>query len=666
MPSDTSLIFDVLARDRASAEFDKVAGSALAAGSAVERAFDGKKIGDGLERKLTDARMKVRELSAEFEKTGDVEILGKIKDERSKINTIRGAMRDLKTDIEKVGNASEKAAKQSIQLGDAFENGIMGLLKTPGGMAAAALIGGTLAIPLGAAAGGAVTGGIGAGVAGAGIAGALKGPDKAKIESAWGAVIADVEQRWIAGSRVFSGPLVAAAQTFHHAMDDIHIEAILNKASAFIAPLAAGAARFASYLGQGLGTVVDKAGPVIAVIGDELPRLGRAIATAMSDISSGSEGGAEALRDVFVVIEGTIVGVGRLIMMLENAYAAIKSFGDGWKSAVSYLRDTNGLLFVILEPMDALIHLFNPDKPIEFAHALHESATGVRDLGQETAASSAQLQGFISALSNSKTTVDDVAAAITDKLISSMLALDNANLGFEKSLTGVADAFAQNGRAMDIHTSKGQANREAILGSVGALQRQYDENVKAGMSAVDAALAYDQGTAALERQLKKAGLTTAQINDLIGKYKGVPGKVDTDIQAHGLEGVLADLDDTLRTINNLPKRTDLYIYEHHSGIVGGKEGPSKYASGTMSARGGLALVGELGPELVELPAGARVYTANETRAIAASRGGSPSSGGSVEIIFGSDGSSLGDAILAIVQNAVRLQGGNAAALGIRN
>lgn len=39
----------------------------------------------------------------------------------------------------------------------------------------------------------------------------------------------------------------------------------------------------------------------------------------------------------------------------------------------------------------------------------------------------------------------------------------------------------------------------------------------------------------------------------------------------------------------------------------------KFASGTLSAPGGMALVGERGPELVELPRGARVYNNSESR-----------------------------------------------------
>lgn len=48
----------------------------------------------------------------------------------------------------------------------------------------------------------------------------------------------------------------------------------------------------------------------------------------------------------------------------------------------------------------------------------------------------------------------------------------------------------------------------------------------------------------------------------------------------------------------------------------------RYASGTMGAAPGLAIVGEQGPELVDLPAGARVRSADETRRIVAGPSGS--------------------------------------------
>jgi hypothetical protein len=46
-----------------------------------------------------------------------------------------------------------------------------------------------------------------------------------------------------------------------------------------------------------------------------------------------------------------------------------------------------------------------------------------------------------------------------------------------------------------------------------------------------------------------------------------------------------------------------------------------FASGTNDAPGGLAVVGEEGPELIELPAHSRVYTADETKAMMSVRNG---------------------------------------------
>jgi phage-related protein len=46
-----------------------------------------------------------------------------------------------------------------------------------------------------------------------------------------------------------------------------------------------------------------------------------------------------------------------------------------------------------------------------------------------------------------------------------------------------------------------------------------------------------------------------------------------------------------------------------------------YASGTDNAPGGLSWVGENGPELVNLPGGAQVFTADQSRRMAAGNGG---------------------------------------------
>lgn len=53
---------------------------------------------------------------------------------------------------------------------------------------------------------------------------------------------------------------------------------------------------------------------------------------------------------------------------------------------------------------------------------------------------------------------------------------------------------------------------------------------------------------------------------------------------------------------------------HRRAVRNGEEIP-KYATGTSFASGGLSLVGEKGPELIDLPRGSRVYNAKKTQAI---------------------------------------------------
>lgn len=60
----------------------------------------------------------------------------------------------------------------------------------------------------------------------------------------------------------------------------------------------------------------------------------------------------------------------------------------------------------------------------------------------------------------------------------------------------------------------------------------------------------------------------------------------------------------------------------------------KFASGTNSAPGGPSIVGENGPELVDLPRGARVFNAGQTRGMLAGMGGSVSVGDTVVNLYG--------------------------------
>lgn len=77
---------------------------------------------------------------------------------------------------------------------------------------------------------------------------------------------------------------------------------------------------------------------------------------------------------------------------------------------------------------------------------------------------------------------------------------------------------------------------------------------------------------------------------------------------------------------------------------------SGFAAGGISS-GGLAIVGESGAELVNLPGGSRVYSNSESRSML---GG----GSNVNITIDSSGSQLDDLLVQVLRKSIRVKGGN--------
>jgi hypothetical protein len=127
--------------------------------------------------------------------------------------------------------------------------------------------------------------------------------------------------------------------------------------------------------------------------------------------------------------------------------------------------------------------------------------------------------------------------------------------------------------------------------------------IRSGYSADEAADAYNRNTAALEEQLHKAHYTQTEIDQLIGKYKGVPTQVDTAIHANGLESAIDRLGYLLAKLYGLDgSNFGFFIHgyteidpisSHHDSVPG-------RASGGPVAAGGTYLVGERGIEVLHM------------------------------------------------------------------
>jgi hypothetical protein len=121
--------------------------------------------------------------------------------------------------------------------------------------------------------------------------------------------------------------------------------------------------------------------------------------------------------------------------------------------------------------------------------------------------------------------------------------------------------------------------------------------------------------------------TEANVASYLDKLTNAPAQVITNVTAAVEAG---DLDRAMELINHWAsldgKSITLWTNAMtQAGWVNGSKTPikagSKFASGTPSAPGGLALVGENGPELVNMPQGAQVFPAAQTAGMLRGGGG---------------------------------------------
>lgn len=497
-----------------------------------------------LDAKIREAQKEVRKLADEFQRTGDIDVFRKLGDASGRLDGLKAVRKKLADAIVITPEEAKGvfkhlggiASQVGTETGKVFSGGLIGALSTP-------VLGPIIAVALAAAivaaagmvfanAGGLILGAAGAGAIGLGIAGAIMGDPKA-VGGAWSAEIDKLKDDWLAASTVFRGPTIEAAHEFGAVFANLHLDAILAKAASYMPALTAGAAGLTKNLGGAFESLVNGAGPAVKVLGAELPKIGAAIKVAADSIASGGEGGAQALKDLLQVVETVIVGIGRIIGVAEKAYDSLAKFRD----------------FVLPDSWRWLFGL-HPD-----AGGFQAAGRAIEQVGHSAMLSADNLKALSSELNTTKITADSLAGEMVGKIFSATMGLDQATLAWHSSLLAVGDALKKNGKDLHDNTEKGIANREAILASVTANMQIYQAQLAAGMSAADAAANYDVNTAALEKQLRKAGLTQAAIDGLIGKYKGVPAEVNTNIAMNGLESAIRQLNETIRLINGLHDKT---------------------------------------------------------------------------------------------------------------
>ncbi len=129
------------------------------------------------------------------------------------------------------------------------------------------------------------------------------------------------------------------------------------------------------------------------------------------------------------------------------------------------------------------------------------------------------------------------------------------------------------------------------------------------MSETRPAWAASDGVGNAEEDTRNLTRATA---DLVQAMEDVPEETKAQIIVALDRGKQAEVDAWLA---EKAKGITVPFYTVVSGQRGNKDTGFQYATGTNFAQGGVALVGEDGPELVDLPTGAKVRTATDTERI---------------------------------------------------
>lgn len=517
-----------------------------------------------LDTRIKNTRNEVKKLTEEFVKTGDVDVFKRLNKSSGDLNLLTNLRKNLSNSVEKgikegVEKVGPEAAGTFSQL---FEGGIIKAFSNPIVLAAAAPIAVGLAAFIGAAIGGAIIAAGAGAVVGLGIAGAaMNSPEK--VRAAWGEAIDAIQHKWLAASGSFVDPVVKAAGTFKAMFGEIHLDAMFAKASTFVGPLAEAASWFARNIFSGVDALVMRAGPIIEVLRQELPEVGAAISDALTNIAGGNKGAADGLRDTLNLIELVIRETGVVVRTTEDIYHAFTTARDGVGEFFKVLDDHVPVVFALADKVSN----FWPDANTEHhITKLHEATEATRVAGEATKglgvialSASENFKTLSSQIGQTAQTADTLAASMVNKIFSATMNIDQAVISWDRSLLSLHDTLQKNGRAIDKHTGQialntaaGLDNRTAVLAAVQANMQQYQAFVAAGGSAVDAAAQYDTNTKALEKQMRQAGYTQAQIDGLIGKYKGIPKNVDTAIAMNGLTDAINGLADLIRLINHIP------------------------------------------------------------------------------------------------------------------
>lgn len=493
------------------------------------------------------------------------------------------------------GNGWAKSFTSSLQKFD-FKPGLM-----PVGIA----IGAALAPLLGASIAGIVVGGLGLGGIVGGVVIAAHDP---RVESAFKDMKSNLSDALKLDAAPFVPVLVGALGDIERTVKNIDLAGIFKDLAPQVQPVLNGILDLVTSLGSSIRNIAANSGPVLSELGTDFRDLGRTLESAFNSLADNGKQEAQALHDLFAVIDGGITIVFGLVNALTEVYGAYHKLVMLSPAGTFELwQDSSQKVTVaVTKQAQAVVDAVNANAD------LTDSAK------REAAAAQVQADAI--------TSVADALKAATDPafaLIDAQKQVNDATNAYNKAVR----TSGQNSKA----ARDAQENLErALIGYVGAAGKARE------------------GTGHLTDEqkslLRAAGASNGTIKALDSSLKNAYN------QAKKLDGFDIDINITQHfkqtgkyiSSSQIADPTSLYSGLSHGGV-------SAAANGSTSS--GLTWVNERGPELMKLPPGTSVRTAGDSaRDVAAAMSGG---GGSIQVDLHLDGRVIASATVDPMRKIVR-------------
>ena len=455
-----------------------------------------------LNAEIEKSTVRIKDLHTQVAKTGDVSLFGDIRREEARLRNFEKTLAALVPEAEKIGG----------QIGDELVKGVgssfSGAASTPvlGPALIAALVGAlAVATPiLFTLLGGAIAGAVGTiGVAG-GILAAVKDP---AVHSALDHFVDDAKQQFFSIGANFIQPVREGLGILDRALLNSHLDKVFAPAAQDVTIIADGIARMVQNFLPGFQRALERSAPFAAAAANGLAGFGEALGYAVDQISQ-SKGALEGLKSLFLLLNGTIIGLTNTITFLGGVY--------------DWLADKAATLF------DGLAKASDFFGKHGQAQDFRDMANVLHNLGNEAIGATTATKGFNGALDyesiNAENARKHIAALSDETTRYEQLALGvwSTNIQVAQGFQGLADAVAQGTRGFDVNTVAGAKNQAMIEQQIALLIKQRDDAIKAGDGSIESAnkqiKAYDDQLAAVLKYAQQLGATRAQLEAIAKTY----------------------------------------------------------------------------------------------------------------------------------------------------